>query len=74
MVYRGEIKVNRVKINNYPGMNLYYSDIGVVNVLMIKYLHEFLYKFIKEFRGTSATLSARHLIQIRGEEDDEFLE
>ena len=46
-VYKKKIKVHRGKIYDYPVMYLNYSDTGVVNVLVIKYLQNFLDKFTK---------------------------
>ena len=63
---RGEIKVHIGKIHDYLGMDLNYSETGVVNFLMIKFLQKVLDKFPQELRGTSATPAADHLYQVRG--------
>ena len=73
-IYGGEIKEHRGKIQDYLEMDSYYSEIGVVKVLMEKYLQNLLYTFPQELRGTSATLEANHMFQVRGEDGAEFLE
>ena len=40
MIYRNKLKVHRVKIHIFPGMDLDYSDTGVVNILVIKYMQK----------------------------------
>ena len=73
-IYGGEIKEHRGKIQDYLEMDSDYSEIGVVKVLMEKYLQNLLYTFPQELRGTSATLEANHMFQVRGEDEAEFLE
>ena len=73
-IYEGKIKVNRGKIHDYLGINVDYSEIGVVNFLMVKYLEKVLDKFTEELIGTSSTPATDHLFQVRGEDEAEFLE
>ena len=54
-IYSNKLNINRVKIHYYIGMNLDYSETGVVNILMIKYLQKVLDKFPEDLRGTLAT-------------------
>ena len=54
-IYSNKLNINRVKIHYYLGMNLDYSETGVVNILMIKYLQKVLDKFPEDLRGTLAT-------------------
>ena len=41
----GGLKVECVKVQNYLGEDLYYSDKGVVKVSMVKYLNNFIHNF-----------------------------
>ena len=65
-IYRNKLKVHRGKIHDYPEIDLYYSETGVVKVSIIKYLKHFLDKFPKELRGTPSTPEAYHMFQLRG--------
>ena len=73
-IYRANIKLHRGKIHDYLGINFDYSEIGVVKVLMVKYLEKVLDKFTEELIGTSSTPATDHLFQVRGEDEAEFLE
>ena len=44
-IYENKLKVHRLKIHDYLGMDLDYSDTWVVKVLMIKYLQKIIYEF-----------------------------
>ena len=44
-VYGNKLKVHRGKIRDYLGMDLGYSDTGVVKVLMVKYLQKVIDNF-----------------------------
>ena len=55
------------KINDYIEINLDYSETGVVQVLIIKYVQKILDKFPEESRGTSVTPVEDNLFQVRRE-------
>ena len=65
-IYGNKINVRRLYIHYYLGMDLDYFEIGVVKVLMIKYLQKVLAKFTEELREKLATPEAEHLFQVRG--------
>ena len=66
--------MHRVNIHDHLGMDLDYSDTGVVVVLIIKYLTKVLEQFPEELRGASTTPEANHLFQVIGEDEANFLE
>ena len=74
MVYWNKIKVHIGKINYYLGMYLDYSETGLVNFSIIKYLQKVLDEFTQELIGTSATPATDHMFQVSGEDKAEFLE
>ena len=59
--------MHRGRIKDYPGMDLDYSETGVINFLMIKYLQKVIDKFPEDLRGTSSTPEVDHLYKVRGE-------
>ena len=67
-----KFKVHRGKIHDYLERDLDYSETGVVNILMIKYLQKVLDKFPEELRGTLTTLAADHLFQVIDKEETDF--
>ena len=73
-IYGNKLKLHRVKIHDWLVMDLDYSDTGVVNISMIKYLQKVLDGFPEDFRGTFATLEEDRLFQLIGEDEAEFLE
>ena len=74
MIYGNKLKANRGNIDHYLGMNLEYSDTGVVEALMMKCLHNVLDEFIEELRGTPDTPEADHMFQLKGEDEADVLE
>ena len=72
MICGEKLKLHRGKVHDYLGMDLYYSETRVLTVLMIKYLEKVLNEFPEELRGTSATLVAYHIFQLRWEDEAGF--
>ena len=64
-IYRNKLKVHIGYIHDYLGMDLDYSETGVVNVSMIKCLQKVLDEFQENLIGTPATPTADHLFQVR---------
>ena len=64
-IYRNKLKVHIGNIHDYLGMDLDYSETGVVNVSMIKCLQKVLDEFQENLIGRPATPTAYHLFQVR---------
>ena len=65
--YGNEIKVYMRKVHDYLGMDLHYSNPGVLKSSMVNYLQKLLEKWSEELIGTSPTSTEDHLIQVREE-------
>ena len=59
--------MKRVKVHNYLGIDLYFSENGDVNVSMIKYVKKIIDAFPEEIKSTSNSPAAGHLFQVREE-------
>ena len=65
--------MKRGKVHDYLGMDLDYSEDGVLKVSMIKYLDKVLEEFTEDIQSTSATPATDHLFQIREETEAKYL-
>ena len=73
-IYGNKLNLHRGKIHDYQGKDLDYSGTGFLKVSKKKYIQNFLDGFTEELRGTSATPVEDHMLQLRGEDEAEFLE
>ena len=65
--------IHRGKVNEYLGMDLYFSSNKVLNIGMIKYLKKILEEFPEEIKSASATPAAEHLFDVREDNLDKLL-
>ena len=65
-IYGEKLKVHRLNIHDYLGMDLYYLEPGLGKLSMVKYLQKVLDKFPEYFRGMSSTPESDHMFQTRG--------
>ena len=72
-LYGEKLTVNRGKVHNYLGMDLDYSEKGVVKVSMVKYLQKVLDEFPEELTLKSPTPAADYLFQTRDPETAVYL-
>ena len=73
-IYVNYLSVNRGKIHDYLGMQLYYSEKGSLVVAMIKYLHKVIKEFYERITGSAATPSADHLFHVRKDSEAKLIE
>ena len=71
-IYVG-LTVHRVKVRDYFGMGLSYSEKGTVDVSMIRYLDSVLQEFPEHLGVTAATPDAEHLFKVRDERKKQYL-
>ena len=62
------------KLHDYLGMDLEFSEIGVVKMSTIKYSQKVLDELTEEFRVASVPPPADHLLHIRGFKEADFLQ
>ena len=68
-MHGNKLRVRREKIHDYLVIYFYYSETGVVKLLMIKYLKKVIDKFPEELRGATSTPVTDRLFQVRGEDE-----
>ena len=69
-IYGENLTVSGFKIHYYLGVDLEYSELGMVKMSMIKFLQKVLDGFPEELKGKSDTPEADHLLKVRVEETE----
>jgi hypothetical protein len=64
-IYGDKLTAHHGDVHDYLGMDLDYSEKGVVKVSMIKYLTNLLQEFPEELGDSTASPAAAHLFQVR---------
>ena len=65
--------VTRGKVHDYLGMDLDFSQKGILKVSMIPYTGKVIQEFPEKIIGTAASPAADHLFQIRDKSDAKYL-
>ena len=72
-IYGKKLTVHRGKIHDYLGMDLDFTNKGVVKVAMIKYLKKIISDFPELINTKAATPAADHLFNVRDDEEAKYL-
>ena len=71
-IYVG-LQASCVKVHEYLGMTLDYSEKGKLKLSMIPYLINLLKEFLEDLGALAATTAPDHLFKVRPEGDSRFL-
>jgi hypothetical protein len=71
-IYGDSLTVHRGKIHDYLGVDLDFSQKGVVRASMIRYLAKLIEEFPEAIVGTASTPASDNLFQVRDESDPKY--
>ena len=72
-VFKNGTKFSRVKVHEYLGMDMNWSQDGTMIVSMIMYLQKIIDVLLEVIRSTSAMYVAEYLFTVQGEKDRKML-